>query len=133
MAKDAGKWLDLLKRVSPSLNPNQRAMIYKSIAEPLPRTALAVTGYKTYSCPQYAGLHFGEHDRKQHDDDLVEFVDGKCLVMYYIVECNLCPAVLDVESSDSPPVSRRSRYDHSQPARQRPCEFGEFVSSGSGL
>ena len=46
-------------------------------AEPLPRTALAVTGDKTYSCPQYVGLHFGEHDRKQHDDDLVEFVDGK--------------------------------------------------------
>ena len=28
-AKDTGKWLGLLKRVSPYLNPNQQAMIYK--------------------------------------------------------------------------------------------------------
>ena len=31
MAKDIGKRLGLLKIVSPYLNPNQRAMIYKSM------------------------------------------------------------------------------------------------------
>ena len=31
MAKDTGKWLGLLNKVSPYLNPNQQAMIYKSM------------------------------------------------------------------------------------------------------